>query len=162
MVEWSVFTTEVCHIVRIQGSNDLSDWIFNFLPGRTIGDNVRVNRWDRYEALRVLRGLRDYSDKPIYVWGHSRGGAIAQIVAYELARQRRMVSISVFGSKRTGNRRFVRELFMERSYASKAFRHRGDWIALLPPWYWPIPALVFGRWAPVWIAHNEYSFPRMQ
>lgn len=158
MVEWTVVDKGYYYRVRIHGSNDLRDWLFNFMTGRTIGSNVRVNRWDRYEALVVLRALREYRDKPIHVWGHSRGGAIAQIVAYELKAADRLMCLQVFGSKRTGNRAFVQRLI---AFNVDSIRLRGDWIPFLPPWYWPLPTLVHGPWRPVWIAHNRYSLPRM-
>jgi hypothetical protein len=152
VVEWRVKGT---HVLQIIGSNDARDWLFNFMTGRTIGDNERVNRWDRYEALIVLRAIRGRDIR--MVEGHSRGGAIAQIVARELHRRdgkRRFLSI--YGSKRVGNRRFVDAV--QRTCHVLALRHRGDWIPLLPPWYARLDhALTHKPWRPVWIAHLDYA-----
>ena len=151
MVEWLLKGD----VLEILGSNDARDWLFNFLPGRTIGDSERVNRWDRYEALIVLRATHGV---PItVVEGHSRGGAIAQIVARELYRRDGKTRwLAIYGSKRTGNRRFVDAVYQTTHVL--AFRNRGDWIPFLPPWYAGIkPALTDKPWRPVWIAHTDYE-----
>lgn len=134
-VEWYVKG----HSVVIFGSNDLRDWVYNFRTMRTIGNNERVNRMDRKEALEVLRGIRGklQGDMVCYVAGHSRGGAIAQIVARELARKGYEVRLETFGSKRTGNRRFVNELIWLTGW--RAWRNRYDIVPFLPPWYARLP-----------------------
>jgi pimeloyl-ACP methyl ester carboxylesterase len=143
--------------VVIYGSNDLGDWLRNFGTGRTIGNRERVNRWDRYEALVVLRGIRDLGIH-VQVIGHSRGGAIAQIVARELMRQHRLSMCTVYGSKRTGNRTFVDALTYGEGWFSH-IRNRGDWIPLLPPWYARLPEWVTAKpWRPVWLSHLDYPY----
>jgi len=159
MVEWEEVRREAdIPVIRIHGSNDMKDWVYNFLTGRTIGGNVRVNRWDRYEALIVLRQLRaKYGREQRYIIiGHSRGGAIAQIVTWELGR--RCVVMRIYGSKRTGNKAFVRQV----TECCIAYRHRGDWVPWLPPWYARLPNIVFGPWLPLGKAHdyNSYKGPR--
>jgi hypothetical protein len=141
-------------VLQIIGSNDAQDWLFNFMTGRTIGDNERVNRWDRYEALVVLRAIRGL--KPSIVEGHSRGGAIAQIIARELFKRDGLKRwLSLYASKRAGNRRFVDAV--HRASHVLALRHRGDWIPLLPPWYAGIKhGLTYKPWRPIWIAHVDY------
>jgi hypothetical protein len=153
VVEWRLKDSD--RVLQIIGSNDARDWLFNFMTGRTIGDNERVNRWDRYEALVVLRAIRGLDINMIE--GHSRGGAIAQIIARELYRRdgkRRFLAI--YGSKRAGNRRFVDAVY--RACHVLALRHRGDWIPFLPPWYAGIKhGLTHKPWRPVWIAHGDYA-----
>lgn len=153
MVEWRIKGDGT--VVEIFGSNDLRDWLFNFMTGRTIGSNVRVNRWDRYEALIVLRAIRGLPIRSVV--GFSRGGAIAQIVAYELGRNRAsMPFLTLFGSKRTGNRQFVKWLY--RVTHPFAIRHRGDWVPMLPPWYADVRhTLSHKPWRPIWKAHTDYS-----
>jgi hypothetical protein len=153
VVEWRLKDGD--RVLQIIGSNDARDWMFNFMTGRTIGDNERVNRWDRYEALIVLRAIRGLN--VLIVQGHSRGGAIAQIVARELHRRDgKHRWLSLYGSKRAGNRRFVKAL--HRTTVLFALRHRGDWIPLLPPWYAGVKhALTEKPWRPVWIAHVDYG-----
>jgi pimeloyl-ACP methyl ester carboxylesterase len=156
MVEWEEVRREAgIPVIRIHGSNDMKDWVYNFLTGRTIGSNIRVNKWDRYEALIVLRQLRTkYGRERLYhIFGHSRGGAIAQIVAYELGF--RCVIMRVYGSKRAGNRRFVEAVFRP---GDACYRHRGDWVPWLPPWYARLPNIVFGQWLPLGKAHDYNSY----
>lgn len=141
MVEWKVGRDESGTLfVWVHGSNDLKDWVYNLLTGkRWIDRHSRVSRWDRYEAIKVLRAIRadvwDVRTMQIKIGGHSRGGAIAQIIAYELA-QDEYVSLEVFGTKRAGNWPFVGWLEENlEKYKCVAWRNRGDWVTYLPPWY---------------------------
>ena len=141
MVEWKTKRDDSGTLyVWVHGSNDLRDWIYNLLTGRRWIDNVsRVSRWDRHEAIQVLRAIRkdvhNSRTARIKVGGHSRGGAIAQIVAYEL-QDTVPLSLEVFGSKRVGNWPFVGwlEEILDRGKCV-AWRNRGDWVTYLPPWY---------------------------
>jgi predicted lipase len=145
--------------VWVDGSNDLVDWIYNFRTMRSIGDNERVNRMDRHEAIRVLRVLlRTYPNtQKWYINGHSRGGAIAQIVARELARKGHRVLLRCVGSKRTGNRRFVQAL--SGVVRTLSVRNRGDLVPFLPPWYARLqPEIVtYKPWSGPYKAHVDYD-----
>lgn len=147
MVEWRTKSTDVNEVTLwIEGSNDLRDWIFNFATGRTIWPGgVRVNKWDRYEALIVLRWLRRTynSDVRFRVGGVSRGGAIAQIVAFELDMEGRLDELQTFGTKRTGNKKFVDHLDPNLQPGGDLWvvhwRNRMDVVPFLPPWYARLP-----------------------
>ncbi|MFW6313502.1 MAG: lipase family protein [Spirochaetota bacterium] len=153
--------------IKVLGSNDVQDWVRNFQTFRSLAHGARANRVDRKEALEVIRELRRTIDAfdIITIEGHSRGGAIAQQIAFEIAnrgirhgRRSPRLLLFVYGSKRTGDRGFVR--FLTTFAHCQCYRNRGDWIPLLPPWYASVPTTVEGRWQPVWIAHANYSYAR--
>lgn len=152
MVEWTLSDDGILFVV---GSNDLRDWVYNFRTMRTIGSSERVNRLDRYEALQVLRGIRGVTVREVR--GHSRGGAIAQIVARELQKKGIPAPMVLYGSKRTGNLHFVRHLW-DTDLHSVHYRNRGDWVPLLPPWYARLPEVITAKpWQPLIRAHLDYQ-----
>lgn len=152
-VEWQLSNNG--RTLTILGSNDLQDWVRNFRT-RRIGLGERVNRIDRAEALEVLRETREYRRTITTVRGHSRGGAIAQIVARELARVQPIILLTN-GTKRTGNAEFLMRLLIFTTWINE--RNRGDFIPFLPPWYTnTMPDLTDKPWRPVWIAHGDYSW----
>jgi len=154
MVEWRISDdgTELF----ILGSNDRYDWAFNFRTRRIgmEGDKqIRVNRMDRYEATVILRSLTpEQRGKLRRIRGHSRGGAIAQIVAYELANVD--ITLLTYGTKRTGNKVFVRR--QQKTCRAVHFRNRGDIVPWLPPWYASMRCTVGGPWQWPWKAHLDY------
>lgn len=158
--EFSAKQTAKAVHVYIYGSNDWVDWFYNLRTMRSIGDNERVNRMDRYEAIRVLRWLlHTYQTADRWIInGHSRGGAIAQIVARELMRKGHYTMLTCYGSKRTGNRRFVRAL--SDGGRPVFVRNRGDLVPYLPPWYARLqPELInVQTWRRPVPAHLDYPF----
>jgi hypothetical protein len=154
----TVRENEECTTIRIHGSDDFQDWLWNFRTMRTIGSNLRVNRMDRKEALQALRLLRPTiaAAKRIKLIGHSRGAAIALIMQYELRRTLPSYKVHMahlYGGKRVGNQRFMDAV--DGTYYH--LRNRGDWIPFLPPWYAPYATLTTTRpWQGLLIAHGDY------
>jgi len=97
------------------GSDDLDDW----------KDNIDCNKVDVGEDIWIHEGFYDSSkkffstigtylsklNKKIFVYGHSKGGAIAKIVSWYLATKLKYkVNCITFGAPRVGGRTF-RESF---------------------------------------------------
>ncbi|MFW6074558.1 MAG: lipase family protein [Chloroflexota bacterium] len=153
--------------INVLGSNDVQDWVRNLQTWRALAHEARANRVDRAEALQVIREQRANLDafSHIIIEGHSRGGAVAQQIAFEIAnralahgRKRPRIYLFLYGSKRTGDRAFV--TFLTTFAGVFAYRNRGDFIPLLPPWYASVSTTVEGRWRPVWVAHQDYGYAR--
>jgi triacylglycerol lipase len=64
------------------------------------------------ELLRVIRRLQDEHPRPVYLTGHSLGGALATVCSLDLMLRlglsRRTIFVSTFGAPRVGNRTFAR------------------------------------------------------
>lgn len=89
--------------LRIRVSSDTG--IPVSLPG-----SVHHGFWDAWQSVRddVLRWPAVQSGLPITVTGHSLGGAVAQLCAWELARAGRdPISVYTFGGPRVGNAEWV-------------------------------------------------------
>jgi hypothetical protein len=135
--------------VYLNGSERLSDWVRNFQTRRKLRGGAWVNRVDHREALATIRELRvmiESADK-VTVAGHSRGAAEAACMAWELG-----CRAILLAPKRTGCRDFVGEL----DYI--AYRHRGDIVPYMPPWYAGFKCIVFGRFRWLWEAHEPREY----
>lgn len=142
-------------LITLPGTDSWTDMIANLRIGRRKVYGCRVNKLDRAEALFVIRKLRrEISEaREIQIYGHSRGGAIALQIWWELFGNH-VLDVTVTAAKTTGNRRFCKEA----SKRVKAYRHRGDIIPFLPPWQRNIKHMVFGRWQPFWLAHRVRNY----
>jgi len=157
------YTASFCQgriIATIYGSNDYEDWIRNlfYLRRRRVLGEARTNRVDRKEALKFIRQERTVLEQSheIIITGYSRGGAIAQNIAFELA-PHKIVWLVTYGEKRTGNHAFV-NILKALSFRLYAYRRRGDIIPLLPPWYAGLRQILCGRWTWPWRAHNYEAY----
>jgi hypothetical protein len=84
--------------------------------------------------------VNDYPDYPVYVTGHSLGGAIASLMSYYMAASWAKANVTVpftpiiytFGQPRTGNYRYAEEIT---SLSAAIFRivHYRDIVPHLPP-----------------------------
>lgn len=145
--------------VYLEGSVGYSDWVRNFAVGRRKTPKGYVNRVDHREAIATIRELRPVLEicKRVVVGGHSRGAAEAFCMARELRAQGRSVTCFLFAPKRTGCSDYQDDHYL-------GYRHRGDWVPLLPFWYAPWTLATFGTWAPVWVSHEpkEYAMKILQ
>lgn len=136
----------------IYGTNHKMDWLSNFSLNRTLlQDGIRVNTKDLVEAQWTVEYITSRIDmkkvKILTIVGHSRGGGIAQIVAWKLNEFYPNVSVKLvlFGGKRAGNKKFVKSI----NHITDAYRHRGDIVPFLPIWplYYSVKTTVFGKWS---------------
>ena len=76
-------------IISIRGSNNLKNWLRNFDIGRLQLAQGRVHGGFLKNAEKLYKHIKDhidYRDK-IYVTGHSLGGALAMLIAFNCARE---------------------------------------------------------------------------
>lgn len=139
--------------VYLDGSVNYSDWSRNFAVGRRRTPQGYVNRVDHREAISTIRELRGPLEitRRIVVGGHSRGGSEAYAMAQELRSAGRPVTCFLFASKRTGCKEYQSGEYM-------GYRHSGDWVPFLPPWYAKWHLHTFGTWAPVWVSHEPREY----
>lgn len=111
---------QICTTFR--GSDENIDWIYNLMFfSYDMGEGSRVH-WGHYvmffsdgmgpkivDAIRVLKEKR--RNYRVVVSGHSLGGCLAQICAYELYRAKQIKGhVLIFGSSTIGNMKFQRYL----------------------------------------------------
>jgi hypothetical protein len=124
--------------IGVAGSNDFKDWFDNFrIIGTTRSGYGRVPRGfytnlDRL-APKIMELIKDHRDKTVTISGHSRGGAIAFLLAIFLHRQGfRITDIVTFGCPNVGKSNFIREV--KRIKANiRMYKNGSDLITTLPP-----------------------------
>jgi len=131
------------NIIAVRGSEvDPWDWMRNFLvvPGKCdygvglapLGYALAANRLVEYLKIHAAGYGLDL-DRPIYLTGHSAGGAIAILAAEQFASlEWPVIECVTFGTARSG----ARELQVKNTI----YRHGGDRICNVP-WIWkhPVP-----------------------
>lgn len=136
-------------IFYIYGTNSKDDWRSNFDIRRVkLKDGSRINAMDYAESQWMVEYIASRMNiknvKKLTIVGHSRGGALAQVTAYRLLKKYSYIDTKcvLFGSKRAGNHSFVKTI----EPITDSYRHRGDYIPLLPPWPWykNVKHVVFG------------------
>lgn len=140
----------------LEGSVGYSDWVRNFAVGRRRTAQGYVNRVDHREALATIREIRHVLEvvKSIHVGGHSRGGSEAWALTQELRAAGHKVTCILYAPKRTGCRDYQAGEYL-------AYRHRGDWVPMLPPWYAGWTCVLIGQWMPIWRAHEPREYMDM-
>lgn len=97
-----------------RGTDSLTDWKSDF--------NIIKRVWHRHPDcgkvhggfLKIYETARDFlvnraeGARKIEITGHSLGGAVATLAAFDLAREGGDVEISTFGSPRVGNKTFAK------------------------------------------------------
>ena len=154
-----MFRTEQFMVLAFRGSQEPKDWLTNFttqLRNFTIykdGDTAlssyqgRVHKgfflaWaiiEKSVLSQINRWRRDFADRdqplpPLYVTGHSLGGALATIAAAGLSDNGVDVAgVYTFGQPRVGDRTFVRQL--NNITQGKVFRfvNNNDIVPHVPP-----------------------------
>jgi len=159
--------------IRLPGTDSWKDMVANLRVGRRRVYGCRVNKIDRREALFVIRKLRTQIAQAhtIRLYGHSRGGAIALQIGFELAASnakylsieallreidsRDYISIFVTAAKTTGDKHFC---YLIEPFVDGAYRQRGDVIPYLPPWQANVRHTAFGKRQPFWVAHRVRNY----
>lgn len=139
-VSFAVKHFDDCSEVLCEGSFNVPDWISNFkcemiqtaFGGIESGFNDGTD-----EVIEILVTMLPL-DRPVYIGGHSRGSAHADILASKLIRRGYKMIIVVFGSPRAGDHIFAAGLA---SSERRAYKNRNDPVTCVPeplliP-YWP-------------------------
>lgn len=106
--------------IIFRGSDEIQDWISNLvLTNIYLKDNVIIHKGfylllqkDRIihkiiESIEILKNEYNYD---IIISGHSLGGALSQILAYELLLTNYKIEIIIFGMINIGNIQFQKKL----------------------------------------------------
>jgi predicted lipase len=151
-------------VIYIHGSNHPTDWKNNFRLRRfNLGNNIRVIRHDFLESQWVMEYFETIITKNlkyITIGGHSRGGAVAQILSYLIQKRHEDITLRciLFSSKRTGNLNFVRSI----SEYTSHYKNRGDFVPALPPFppfYSNVKTQRIGEFTlRFWDAHEPRSY----
>lgn len=147
-------------IICFNGTDDVRDWIENFNIDKTLNSN---DLHDGFETafIDIYREYHKYFTRaifynnPIYIIGHSRGGALAKICTYYLHKYlhigKDLLNCITFGAPKVGGKKF-RE-YIQRSdiymteivnkcdpvpplpYKIFGYRHSGNLHYVKPKWY---------------------------
>ncbi|MFB3922948.1 MAG: lipase family protein [Terriglobia bacterium] len=137
------------------------DWMQDFLAEpvaepRILPDGMKVHKgfWNALDSLwplvlQALQSLSAYDGRTkLYITGHSKGGAMAALVAARLFFQENIEAAGVYlyGAPRAGNSAFVAGF--PSSVPVIRYEHHLDIVPLVPPdiefgeWFAKVPALV--------------------
>jgi hypothetical protein len=158
-------------VINVEGSDDFKDWInnFRFFKSHDFHKGFReVLRSGLYVKVKdVLNSIGHKKD--LLFCGHSRGGALAQLLAYHYsAEHNRFVSCIIFGSPRVGGenyRRNVARISMRLTNVINpcdpvpklplkgfGYHHAGSKYIVKPKWYHRLPFV----WSKI-RAHLDYG-----
>jgi triacylglycerol lipase len=141
--EWFGFILESKNnvIIAFRGTDSDPDWIvdaevsqlrFPYVPKPYF---VHKGFLTTYESCRsqIRKNLLETpSKKPIFVTGHSLGGALATLCAFDLAINHYNISSITFASPRVGDPLFI-EIYNKKVKHSQRFVNVFDIVPLLPP-----------------------------
>jgi len=148
-VEWDMGMLDDVLIIAFRGSDGKGDWRanFRFRKKREISlfpekkCKAHNGFLDQYIMVRdeiheeTLKRIEKYNLLKIIITGHSLGGALATLCAFDLKQfgdKFGEVQCVTFGSPRVGNRHFVR-LFSEMVPGSLRFVYGSDVVTKVPP-----------------------------
>ncbi|ANE48631.1 hypothetical protein SY83_01060 [Paenibacillus swuensis] len=130
-------------VIAFRGTDSAEDWVsdsmagqvpFRFVRngGKTHSGFTALYASMRQDILRTLRGLP--SGKPLYITGHSLGGALATLCAVDVAVHSKFSRprIYTFGSPRVGNDAFAAK-FNRLIRVSRRIANTQDIVPSLPP-----------------------------
>lgn len=133
-----------CIVVAFRGTDEIADWLDN-IKARAVGHALgRVHRgfhealWDVWPAM--IRAVDDWQPKrknskhlPIWLTGHSLGGAMATLAAAQLIEEDRpFYGLYTYGSPRTGDRDFARTYNIEAASRTFRFQNNNDIVTRVP------------------------------
>ena len=114
-----VITSDICSIVAFRGSSTSVDWIHDFIAqqvdypyvknaGSTHKGFTDIYGTIRESMMELLEQLP--ANKPLFITGHSLGGALATLAAMDIAYNTTIshVSVYTYGAPRVGDPIFVK------------------------------------------------------
>lgn len=132
-----------CIVLALRGSDRFADWLDSFnarAQGHALG---RVHRgfqaalmdiWPAMEAaVAEIQSRRKSAHLPIWLTGHSLGGALATLAAARFIEQDRpFYGVYTFGSPRVGDRDFARVYNIEAANRTFRFQNNNDIVSRIP------------------------------
>lgn len=123
-------------LISIRGTASVHDALIDgdILRTETVaGDGIHSGFLREFEAIQhqVFSFLRSHPMRPVHITGHSLGGAIATILAAELAKDGYEVSLATFGSPRVGDADFA-ETFRSLNIEHTRVVHADDIVPRFP------------------------------
>jgi len=127
MDEGAVFGNGDGITIVIDGSDDIDEWLSNFqFKSNRLGFHHEFYN----SAVEIYRTLHIPPSTNVTIIGHSRGGAIAQVLAYLINRPN--IDVITFGSPKVANRVGIKKL-KEVSFSHTRVRINGDPVDNVPP-----------------------------
>ncbi|WP_240941146.1 lipase family protein [Paenibacillus sp. HB172176] len=144
-----IIESEQCSILAFRGSGSAVDWVSDFIAQQTTYRSVRnagqthKGFTDIYTSARdsVFSLLSQLSpDKPLFITGHSLGGALATLAALDIACNSPLSSpiVYTFGAPRVGDPKFV-QLYNYSVGTHWRFQNEFDIVPHLPPLVYQSP-----------------------
>ena len=146
--EWGIVETPTAVIVAFRGSEmapaikDLNDWIYDSnaqMQGGSYWGGGKVHKGFAQCAnsvyAKVLPTVKLYAGarKPVWITGHSLGGALATLMAFRLKPLTpNVVGLYTFGAPRVGNKDF-RSAFLSKGFTYGRWVNDRDPAPVLPP-----------------------------
>lgn len=144
-----VLTSDEASILAFRGTSSAVDWVSDFIAQQTVYRPVKnagqthKGFTDIYMSARgqihaLLQSLP--ADKPLFITGHSLGGALATLAALDLSRNTAFDApiVYTFGAPRVGDPTFVR-LYNYCVPAHWRFQNEFDIVPHLPPLVYQSP-----------------------
>ena len=132
-------------IIAFRGTSSVRDWMtdvnfdFEHIPNSR-HENISVHDgfFDALDGVfeQCVLALRNIGGKPLFITGHSLGGALAQLFAFLIARQTSsplIAGVYTFGSPRVGNKAFAAAYNNLLKAATYNLVNACDPVPLLPP-----------------------------
>ena len=104
-------------ILCYRGTNDVRDWLQNIDMDRDagpFGGKIHDGFWTAFRTVerRIAADLATLEGVPVYITGHSLGGALATLASYFFPRNQTLSNVPfracyTFGGPRVGNRGFA-------------------------------------------------------
>lgn len=114
-----LLTSEQSSVLAFRGSGSAVDWVSDFIAQQTPYRPVKNSGYTHKGFTDIYMSARDQiltlmeqlpADKPLFITGHSLGGALATLAAADIAANTPIKSpiVYTFGAPRVGDPKFVR------------------------------------------------------
>ncbi|MFF2483370.1 lipase family protein [Paenibacillus sp. NPDC058071] len=141
--------SDLCAILAFRGSGSAVDWVADFIAQQTPYRHVKNSGLahkgfsDIYASLRqqVLELIAKLPpDKPLFITGHSLGGALSTLAAFDIASNTSVSDpiVYTFGAPRVGDPKFIRA-YNQQVATHWRFQNEYDIVPHLPPLVYQSP-----------------------
>lgn len=125
--------------IAFRGTDELKDWLDNFklLPEKILFGEFHRGFWqatnDVWKLIEDYKFLKNTHKKPLFLTGHSLGGAMATIAAARLIQEDHpFISCYTFGQPRTMMAETARIFNMEAKFRFFRFQNSNDIVTRIP------------------------------